>query len=350
MSWRPSPPLLSVRPEPLPPRLRASLPPEMRGLRRDHVKLLVADAGTGSITHSRFDRLGSFLSAGDLLVLNTSRTLPAGVPARRADGTPVQLRPAVRRPGSWDVLSVEPCPPHRNIPLQEGEHLTIGSGLAATVVGRRHDIRMLWRIDIASDGLEEMVSNGEPIRYSYVPRPVPIDYYQTVYAGIPGSAEMPSAGRPLSWDLLQRLKDQGVSTANILLHTGISSYQDDDFDAEHHLFEEWFEVPQATVDAVAAATRVIAVGTTVVRALETAGRGGTLAAARGWTELRLGAGSRLGVVDGMITGLHEPEASHFELLSAFLDDDLLLRSYREAVSHEYLFHEFGDSMLVLGLH
>jgi S-adenosylmethionine:tRNA ribosyltransferase-isomerase len=334
---------------PLPPELRAGLPPEMRVLRRDHVRLLVADIATGMLSHRRFDDLPDLLDEGDVLVLNTSRTMAAAMPATRQDGSAVQLRPCVRRPGSWDVLSVGIAPPFANVPLLPGERLTIAGSLIAIVVDRRPDIPLLWRIEVDSDGLGEMAASGTPIRYSYVPQPVPIDYYQTVYAGQPGSAEMPSAGRPLSWEVLNRLAGRGIATASLVLHTGLSSYQDDDFDLEHHLFEEWYEVPAATADAVNSARRVIAVGTTVVRALETAVNDhGVVRASNGWTSLRLHEDSRLRAVDGLITGLHEPQASHFDLLRAFLPPEMLERSYREAVERRYLFHEFGDSMLVLG--
>jgi S-adenosylmethionine:tRNA ribosyltransferase-isomerase len=334
---------------PLPPELRAGLPPEMRGMRRDHVRLLVTDTATGTLSHRRFDDLPALLREGDVLVLNTSRTVAAAVPAERQDGTAVQLRPCVRRPGSWDVLSVATVAPFANVALAAGERLTIGGSLSATVVGRRPDIPLLWRIDVDGDGLDEMAATGSPIRYSYVPQAVPIDYYQTVYAGRPGSAEMPSAGRPLSWEILRRLQDRGVATAAVVLHTGLSSFQDDDFDLEHRLFEEWFEVPAATAAAVNSARRVIAVGTTVVRALESSvGPDGRVRPGSGWTTLRLGADSRLRAVDCLVTGLHEPQASHFDLLRTFLPPELLDRAYAEAVERRYLFHEFGDSMLVLG--
>jgi S-adenosylmethionine:tRNA ribosyltransferase-isomerase len=336
------------QPAPLPAELRAALPPEMRGIRRDHVRLLVADANTRDLVHTRFDRLPEFLGEGDVVVLNTSRTLAAGIPTRRADGTALQLRPCVRRDGSWDVLAVQPAPPFANVALVPGETLWIGDDLRATVLGRRPDIPLLWRVAVAGDGLREMADRGSPIRYSYVTEPVPLDYYQTVYAGPPGSAEMPSAGRPLSWEVLRALQAQGVQTADLVLHTGLSSYQDDDFDLEHRLYEEQYQVPVATAEAVNNARRVIAVGTTVVRALESAtGDRGRVQAVSGWTTLRIRAGTRLRTVDGMITGLHEPEASHFDLLGAFLDEDLLGRAYAEAVERRYLFHEFGDSMLVL---
>jgi S-adenosylmethionine:tRNA ribosyltransferase-isomerase len=333
---------------PLPLNLRASLPPELRGLRRDHVRLLVADRQSGGLTHTRFDRIGDHLRPGDVLVVNRSRTLPAAVPAIRDDGTIVQLRPCVRRAGTWDALSVEPQPPHANVPLNDGETLVVGRSVIAQVLGRRSDIPLLWRMRLDGDGVEELLRLGEPIRYSYVPSRVPVDYYQTVFADRPGSAEMPSAGRPFSWELLDSLQANGVRRADLVLHTGLSSYQDDDVDAEHLLYEEWFEVPAATAAAVNSAARVIAVGTTVVRALETvANDDGHVHAGHGWTRLRISPNSRLRSVDGLLTGMHEPQASHFELLGAFLSEEQLLRAYTEAVDRGYLWHEFGDTMLIL---
>jgi S-adenosylmethionine:tRNA ribosyltransferase-isomerase len=320
----------------------------MRGLRRDHVKLLVVDAARRTLEHGRFDALPGHLGPGDLLVLNTSRTVAAGIPGFRGDGTPIQVRPCVRREGSWDVLAVQSAPPFANVVLHEGERLSIG-GLPGVVLGRRADIPLLWTVSMGTDGLGEMAATGSPIRYSYVTEPVPLDYYQTVYAGPPGSAEMPSAGRPLSWEVLRALEARGIGVADLVLHTGLSSYQDDDFDLEHHLYEERYEVSDETAEAVNAARRVVAVGTTVVRALESAvGEDGLVHAARGWTTLQIRSGMRLRAVDAMITGLHEPQASHFDLLGAFLEEDLLDRAYATAVQHRYLFHEFGDSMLVFG--
>jgi S-adenosylmethionine:tRNA ribosyltransferase-isomerase len=221
-------------------------------------------------------------------------------------------------------------------------------GVETIVRGRRSDLPLLWRIDAPSDGLGRVLRTGEPIRYSYVPSPVPASHYQTVFATEPGSAETPSAGRSFSWELLLALRRDGISLANILLHTGLSSLQDDDVDAEHPLFEEWFAVDTPAADAVNRAPRVIAVGTTVVRALETAARGdGQVNAIQGWTRLRLGPGSPLHVVDSLLTGFHEPQASHFDLLRAFLDETLLERAYREAIAARYLWHEFGDLCLIL---
>jgi S-adenosylmethionine:tRNA ribosyltransferase-isomerase len=193
-----------------------------------------------------------------------------------------------------------------------------------------------------------VLRHGTPIRYSYVPQPVDTEHQQTLYAGRPGSAETPSAGRHLTWELLLRLRRRGVVVTDLLLHTGLSSTQDDDVDATHPLLEEWFEVPQRVVDAVTSASRVVAVGTSVVRTLETvAVDAHRVVAASGWTNLVVGPGRPLRAVDGLLTGLHEAGGSHLQLLRAFLDDALLDRAYTEAVERGYQWHEFGDAMLVL---
>ena len=212
-----------VRPLPaLPAELRAHLPAELRGLRRDGVRLMVVDRAAQSIRHSRFIELGSFLRAGDLLVVNRSRTMPAAVPAHRQEGELVQLRLCVRHVEEWHVLCVEPDPPHRNVALREGERLQV-AGDETAVRGRRADLPLLWRIDPLREGLERMLRSGDPIRYSYVPEPVPLSHYETVYANEPGSAETPSAGRSFSWELLFELRRHGVQLADIVLHTGLSS-------------------------------------------------------------------------------------------------------------------------------
>ncbi len=331
----------------LPAELRAAEPPELRGLRRDQVRLMVVNREARSITHTRFDQLGAFLRAGDLLVVNTTWTLPAALPARRQDGQLVQVRPCVRRGGQWDALVVEPAPPHRNVPLREGESLELADGIPALVEARRQDIPLLWRLRMPRVPMEAILASGQPIRYSYVPRPVPLAYYQTVFGSHPGSTEMASAGRPFTWELLLGLRRQGVRTTEIVLHTGLSSFQDDAFDAEHHMYEEWFEVGERAVRAILQAGRVIAVGTTVVRALETAALGtGRLRPIRGWTNLAIRPQSELRVVHGLLTGFHEPQASHFDLLRAFVDGPLLERAYDEAIGRRYLWHEFGDVTLI----
>ena len=342
---------LVLTPEELePPLLRASLPAELRGLPRDGGALTVVDRRRGTIRHTVFRELGRHLRPGDLLVVNTSRVLPAAIVAARGDsGEPVQLRPAVRRAHWWDVLPVEPGPPHEPVALVPGEQILLPGGTCAEVIGPRADLPHVWRL--ALDGaaaFDELLRFGEPIRYSYVPDPVPLEHYQPVYATAPGSAESPSAGRPFSWEMLLELRRAGVGLASIVLHTGLSSWQDDAADAEHHLAEEWFEVPQATSAAIASARRVVAVGTTVVRALESAAIGDhVVAPSQGWTSLRVTPGQPLHTVDAMLTGLHEPGASHLAMLEALVDGNLLDRALDQARRRGHLWHEFGDSLLII---
>jgi S-adenosylmethionine:tRNA ribosyltransferase-isomerase len=359
---RPAVALLSPSPRPgaqqpviefeLPPTLEAHAPPELRGLRRDQVRLLVLDRATGAVTHTGFDRLGEFLRSGDLLVVNASRTVPALLRAVGDDGAPVEVRLADRR-GSrrWDALLLQV----RRHVGREGMRLVFADGLRAHVIGRRPDLPFLWRLEFSRTGpelLDAIYRLGEPVRYGYVSGALPPDLYQTVYAAVPGSVEMPSAGRPLSWEMLLDLRRRGVEMASLLLHTGLSSTRDDDVDALHPNYDEAYDVPAETAAAVNAARarggRVIAVGTTVVRALETVtDRNGVTRAGRGRTRLRIAPGYRLRAVDGLLTGLHEPRASHLDLLSAFVAPAHLDAAYQQALALGYLWHEFGDMNLIV---
>ena len=331
-----------------PPQLRAALPAELRGLRRDGAKLCVVDRATRYITHTTVARLDDHLEAGDVLVVNSSRTLPGALVVRRANGTTVQLRPAMQRPDGWDALAVEVTAPHRNVTLDIAETLTAPNGLLLRVISRRASAPLLWRLNIeAGDGLDALLRDGEPIRYSYVPNHVPLEHYQTVYATVPGSVETPSAGRHLTWELLNRLRTKGVNVADIVLHCTISSMQDDDVDLRKPLIEEWFRVDERAAQVANSARRVIAVGTTVIRALEsTVDASGMIRAAEGWTNLLIRPDSNLRSIDGLLTGLHEPPATHLDMLRAVVDADLLERAYAEVREREYLWHEFGDAMLI----
>jgi S-adenosylmethionine:tRNA ribosyltransferase-isomerase len=330
-----------------PPAQRAALPAELRGLRRDGARLCVVDGASRRITHTDVAGLADHLQAGDVLVLNSSRTLPAAIRMRRDDGSAVQIRPTALRDG-WHGIAVGTDPPHHTIPLQVGERLRAATGLVLRVSGHREDVPLLWSLIVeAGDAVDSLLQAGEPIRYSYVPDPVPLEHYQTVYAGVPGSVETPSAGRHLTWELLRKLRHRGVAVTDVLLHCGLSSLQDDDADARKPLVEEWFEVGERAAGAINAARRVVAVGTTVVRALETsAGADCRVREVRGWTELKIAPSTELRVVDALLTGLHEPPATHLDMLGAVIDKDLLDEAYAEVRERGYLWHEFGDAMLI----
>ncbi len=341
----------------MPDSLHAHAPAEYRGLGRDGVKLLVTDRQSGSVAHARFSNLPDLLDPGDLLVLNTSATLPAALPARWAE-QPLEVRLAQRLDGRrwWGLLLRNGRPITAN-PLLPGFQLSFDGGLVARVVRHHPEIAPLWLLrfsEVGSDLLSVFYRIGQPIRYKYVSTQWPLDAYQNVYATQPGSAEMPSAGRALTWEMLFRLRRGGIQIATLLLHTGLSSYLDDAIDRQHPTSDEKFAIGAKTVSMIRTARanghRVIAVGTTVVRALESITMLGPEGPAHRYaslTNLRITRDHQLQVVDALLTGLHEPEASHLDLLSAFLRPEIIEHAYREAISRNYLWHEFGDVNLIL---
>jgi S-adenosylmethionine:tRNA ribosyltransferase-isomerase len=331
----------------LPGALEAHEPPEARGLARDDVRLMVARRGDGEITHARFRDLPSFLAPGDVLVVNDSATLPAALDARTARGEDVELRFATPAPAlparAWWIVELRGARP------RAGEDLALPGGAAAELVAPYAGGSRLWlaRVAATTPVLELLARHGRPIRYGYVPSAWPLDAYQTVFAREPGSAEMPSAGRPFTTGLVTALAAAGVLVAPVTLHAGVSSPE-----RSEPPHPERFAVPAATAGVVNAARRrggrVVAVGTTVVRALESTARpDGSVAAGSGWTNLVIGPERGLRAVDALLTGWHEPQASHLRMLEAAAGRSLLARSYCAALEHGYLWHEFGDSHLVL---
>ncbi|OBI11385.1 queuosine biosynthesis protein [Mycobacterium sp. E2327] len=335
-----------------PPGSDASEPPEARGLARDAVRLLVARPGR--ISHARFADLGDHLRPGDLLVVNNSATMPAAVDGRRGGRDIAVHFSTARREKEW-VVELRPAAdaaghltdvrPGERVDLPGGAALVIGSSYPEPgVEGAR-----LWtaRVILEGDLGAYLARHGRPIRYSYVPREWPLRYYQTVFARSAGSAEMPSAARPFSTELVTALVSAGIGIAPITLHAGVSSAE-----AGEPPTPELFEVPAPTARLVnsarAAGNRVIAVGTTVTRALESAADpAGVVRPAVGWTDLVLGPQRPCRVVDGLVTGWHDAGASHLLLLEAVAGPDLVAAAYREAVARGYLWHEFGDSALLL---
>ncbi len=336
----------------LPPRLEAHEPPEARGLARDEVRLLVASGRDGRITHTRFRDLPAFLAPGDLVVVNTSATLPAALPAERTDGWRLELRlstPAPHRVAEhWWIVELR-ATDRPFLSGREGDELTLPGGGRATILAPYAGGRRLWlaKLDLPEPLTDYLGRHGHPIRYGYVPKEWPLSAYQNAFALEPGSAEMASAGRPLTAELVTTLVARGIQVAPVTLHTGVSSPERGEAP-----YAERYRVPETTarlVNAVRASSgRVIAVGTTVVRALETvAAPDGTVIAGEGWTNLVIDPTRGVHAVDGLITGWHEPQASHLELLRALADEELLDRCYHEALAHGYLWHEFGDSHLIL---
>ncbi len=349
-----------------PAHLEAAEPTEARGLRRDEVRLLVSRPHTDAIHHARFRELPRWLSPGDLLVVNTSATLNAALGATSRGGEPFELHVSTRLPGNFWVVevrrpaSVASEPYHHARPgtafaVEGGGQVTL---LAPYPLDRALDVpSRLWIAapQLSQPLLSHLERFGSPIRYSYVPAPWPIAMYQTVFAIEPGSAEMPSAARPFTPELVTRLVAEGIEIAPLLLHTGVASLED-----HEPPYEEYYRVPPETADRVNAARRggrrVIAVGTTVVRALETVTDArGTTSPGEGWTNVVITEDRPLRAVNGLITGFHEPRATHLAIVTRAIaaagarsPASHLDRVYREAGESGYLWHEFGDSHLIVG--
>jgi S-adenosylmethionine:tRNA ribosyltransferase-isomerase len=340
----------------LPPELEAAAPPEARGIARDGVRLMVSRVLDNRIVHARFREIDQFLDAGDVLVLNTSGTMPAAIHATRAEGTRFELHLSTHLPDDTWVIELRRADGAATQPFYDavpGETFALPEGAAVTLVAphrRRADApNRLWNSTLhLPDALAPYLArNGFPIRYSYVRQSWGIEYYQTVYATEAGSAEMPSAGRPFTHALITRLVARGVLIVPLLLHTGVASLEKNE-----PPYEEYYRVPRETAQTInaarAAGKRVIAVGTTVVRALETVtDAAGTTWSGEGWTDVVITPGRGVRAIDGLVTGWHEPRATHLAMLEALAGREHLRLAYAEALRARYLWHEFGDSHLIL---
>lgn len=330
----------------------ANTPPEARGLERDEIRLMVASPG--GFVDAAFRSLPEFLAPGDLLVVNSSPTMAAAVKGFR-DRLPVVVHLSTPLDdGSWVLELRRPDASGPVLDAQAGDAIRVADGTISLVEpadsGAPGAIR-LWRahVHVAGGVRSLMRRHGRPIRYRHVTGEWPLSMYQTIFADLrrwPGSAEMPSAGRPFTARLLRSLRRKGVGLAIIELHAGVSSQE-----THEAPLPERFTVLKNAVELVAATRerrgRVVAVGTTVTRALESAVRNdGTLGAAAGWTDLVLGPDRPALVVDGLITGWHPPEASHLDLLQAVAGTELVADAYERALAGDYLWHEFGDSALL----
>jgi S-adenosylmethionine:tRNA ribosyltransferase-isomerase len=332
--------------------LEASEPPEARGLSRDGVRMLVARRSTGSLVSSFFTELPNFLESGDLVVINTSGTIPAAIDAVASDGTTLMVHLSNELDDAQWIVELRQKI-GRSTPRWLGpvssRRLQLSGGATMDLEEPYGTGDRLW---VASLHLNEPVfqwleTHGRPIRYSYVHRTWPIETYQNVYATEYGSAEMPSAGRPFTTDMITRLVAKGVGVTPVILRTGVASLEDDE-----RPYPERVRVSLATAERVNATRRlghrVIAVGTTVVRAIEScATREGELFAFDGWTDLVISPERGLRVVDGLVTGWHEPVSSHLMMLEALIGRDLLEASYGAALGQGYQWHEFGDTHLIL---
>jgi S-adenosylmethionine:tRNA ribosyltransferase-isomerase len=345
----------------LPTELEASEPPEARGLRRDQVRLMVSSYASGLIRHAQFHELADFLDPGDVVVINASGTRNAALHATRADGNELELHLSTHLDdGLWTVEPRSVYEDGKSRHFEEaarGERLRLPGGGSAVLQQPyisecdpgAGPSQTLWvaAVSLPSTVDEYLQRWGFPIRYNYVKHRWPSDYYQTVYATETGSAEMPSAGRPFTAELLERLASRGMRVLPLILHTGISNME-----THEPPYKEYYRIPEETARAVSHARRegrrVVAVGTTVVRALESvADINGDVHEGEGWTCLVVTPRRKLRAVTALLTGFHEPQATHLAMLEALAGLAHIKSAYAEALRHRYLWHEFGDLHLIM---
>jgi len=339
----------------LPPERIADGPPESDGGRRDQARMLVAWRSSERLVDARMADLPRFLCAGDVLVVNTSGTLPAALPT--TDHRLLHL--STELPGGLWVVELRrqcragslPFPdarPGQTIPLPGGGRAELLAPFPTGAGGPARPSRLLVTHLVLPTALGAYLAEfGRPIRYGCPDTAWPLSDYQTVFATTAGSAEMASAGRPFTAELVAALVSRGVVFAPLTLHTGVSSQE-----VGEPPYPERYAVPAATAELVngarAQSHRVVAVGTTATRALETvADQSGRAHPGSGWTELVVTPSRGVRAVDGILTGWHEPEASHLQLLEAVAGRGALERSYTHALAGPYRWHEFGDVHLVL---
>ena len=329
----------------------ATRPFEAGGRRRDDAPMLVSWRWSGDVADARLADLPRLLDPGDVLVVNQSATMAAAVAV--GDGRIVHLSTRLG-PKRW-VVEVRQACSNGSLPLLDAEPGVVrlpGGGeveLLTPYPRRREATVRLWLagLRLPTTLSSYLAQHGRPIRYGCGAEAWPLSSYQTVFGLAPGSAEMPSAARGFTTELVAEVIAAGMVFAPITLHTGVSSLEVGD-----EPYPERFEVPASTAelvnDARAAGRRVVAVGTTSTRAIESAAdEEGRVHASHGWTDLVIGPDRGVRVVDGILTGWHEPEASHLLLLEAVGGRALLERSYVHALAGSYRWHEFGDFHLIL---
>jgi S-adenosylmethionine:tRNA ribosyltransferase-isomerase len=342
----------------LPAALEAHEPPEATGRNRSDVRLLVSP-GESQPIHLEFSDIAAVLRPGDLLVVNTSGTMASAVAGTLSDGTQVVVHFSTVLPGGMWLVELRTPELHKSgvratRPFTSdavGQTVALSDGVRINVLARYGDSHRLYVSQLCGLNDEPLASYlarvGRPIRYAYVSQDWPLELYQTVFANEPGSAEMPSAARPFTHELVTELISRGIDIAPITLHTGVSSGE-----VHEAPYPERFDISASTAARVnathAAGGRVIAIGTTVVRALETTADDRNIShPGSGWTDLVITPERGVRVVDGLLTGWHEPKASHLLMLEAVADIEVLRIAYTEALAAGYRWHEFGDLHLIL---
>lgn len=320
----------------------ATEPPERRGIARDEVQMLVTHRASGTNRHLRFLDLPPVLQSGDLLVVNDSATIPAALTARRQNGEQLELHVATKI--DERMWMSEP----RDTVLC-GEELRLADGGSVVMIAPVDpEYPRLWYawFQLPEPMYAFLAHHGKPIHYAYVTEEFPMSDYQTIFASEKGSSEMPSAARPFSARVVDAVQNRGVEIATITLHCGVASLEEPEQPPAER-YRVTVETAEAVNRARSEGRRIIAVGSTALRALESSFYRGTIVASSGWTDLVIGDRYPIRTVDGLLTGFHDTAATHQSILRAFLGSGLLASAYAEAADAGYHQHEFGDVHLIL---
>ena len=338
----------------VPRHLLAREPREVRGEQRHDSRLIVMDRSAQSIQHSTVREIGSFLQRGDVIVLNNSLTIPSVLRARKEDGRLTNLYLCSDRGGGAWHVQIEP-----SIGVKDGFKLSVDGdslgGFTGEVVGAVDNVPGLYvmQLTVHGDLGEILQAHAKPVYSTYTRQQWDIKHYQNFYATVPGSVELPSAGRHFSPQLLDSLMAQGIAVAYVTLHTGMSNLtiQEENLD-EHKMYDEFFTIDAETAalinDSRSSGGRTVGIGTTVMRSLESVtDKSRTVQAYSGWTDLFISPGYEFNSIDVFQTNFHGPRTTRLALAMAFSGQDLLKRAYLEAIEREYLFYEFGDTTLTI---
>jgi S-adenosylmethionine:tRNA ribosyltransferase-isomerase len=338
----------------LPKHLSCPEPTEERNMHRDEVRLLVTGSN-GNIQHSTFKFLDNFLSKGDVLVVNTSATIPAALPLLLPGGSKGKLHLGTKLKEKEWLVEIREITGNRTIRWKEGEagmQFELPSSASVTLKQNFYNNDQwldLWiaDFDIHESMQKYLSANALPIQYEKLNRQYPLSYYQTFFSFHPGSSEMPSAGRGFTAPLIERLLQKGIVFAPVVLHTGVSSLEENETP-----YPEYMEIDPLTTSIINTAKkqgrRIIAVGTTAIRAIETALNEEDLVISyHGNTNLFIDENYKMKIADGLLTGFHEPRASHLNMLQSIAGYEHIDMAYREAIKAGYYWHQFGDLHLIL---
>lgn len=333
----------------LPNELLAREPREVRGEKRSDSRLLVMDRKTNTITHTRFYNILDYMSSGDVIVLNNSKTINAHLIGWFEEKKKVDVHLCGRTDsGHWQFYIY----PDKG--LFEGGKVNFNDKLTATLVKKHNELKYFWLAEFDQSNVIEIANEiGRPIVSPYIKKFWKLDYYQNEYASISGSAELPAAGRHFTEELLDQAERKGITITYITLHTGLSSVGVSTEEFENHkMHHEEIEISEETSRIINKARsegkRVFGIGTTVVRTLESvADENGIVKPFKGGTDLYIFPGYKFKVIDAFVTNFHGAKSTRIAMAAAFTGSDLLMKGYSGAIEKGYLFYEFGDTTLTI---